>query len=222
MKLPCVALALLFCASCSDVKHSFGPLDPGFQLKGRSNEDLSIAWWQWAMSDRSQANPIRDITGEHCAVNQEGDVWFLAGGFGSSAIRRVCEVPSGKYIFFPAINMVYWPKAADSGYSCDQAKADAAVTNDSALEVFVEIDGVSVSNTKKYRVRTSECFDILERMPASSGAYKAYPSASDGYWFLLPPLDKGLHSIKFGGRYSAPNSAFGRMVQDIEYKIAVK
>ncbi len=95
VKLPWFAMTLLLCAGCSDV----GPLDPEYKLEGRSSEDLSIAWWKWAMSDPSQANPIRDITGEHCAVNQEGDVWFLAGGFGSSAIRRVCSVPSGKYIF---------------------------------------------------------------------------------------------------------------------------
>jgi hypothetical protein len=195
---------------------------PGFVLDGKSAADLSEAWWKWAMSSPAEVNPVRDMSGDHCAVGQEGRVWFLAGGFGSSKISRACTIPFGKYVFFPAVNMAYWPPEEDSDLSCERAKDRAAVNNDTAIELFVEVDGVSVRNPRSHRARTEKCFDIYERIPKPDKPYRAYPSASDGFWFLLAPLKRGAHTIKFGGRYVEPNSAFGRMVQDIEYRILVE
>ncbi len=76
---------------------------------GAATPELTTQWWQWAMATPSESNPVRDLTGIHCGVGQSGDVWFLAGGFGPSKIRRSCEVPRSKQIFFPLINMANWP-----------------------------------------------------------------------------------------------------------------
>lgn len=199
------------------------PLDPGFKLEGHSTAELSAAWWKWAMASPDESNPVQDTSGAHCDVDQQGSVWFLAGGFGSSKIKRSCAIPVGKYIFFPIINMAYWqPREVGNRYTCENAKALAAVNNDNALELFVELDGVAVENPKRFRARTKQCFDIFERVPKNLNSYNAYPSASDGYWLLLRPLQKGKHTIKFGGRYPSPDTAYGHMVQDIEYEIFVK
>jgi hypothetical protein len=194
---------------------------PGFKLKNRDAAALSADWWKWAMSSPAEINPVQDRSGENCGVGQEGKVWFLAGGFGSSKIRRRCTIPSDKYLFFPVINMAYWPREANDGYTCDRAKASAAMNNDTALDLFVEVDGVSLKDPKRYRARSSKCFDIYERVPESVKPYRAYPSASDGYWILIRPLKKGKHTIKFWGRYNNATTDYGRMVQDIEYEISV-
>jgi hypothetical protein len=195
---------------------------PGFQFEGRSAASLSADWWKWAMSSPEEIDPVRDLTGEHCAIGQTGKVWFLSGGFGSSKIHRSCVIPADKYIFFPVVNMSYWAPTENSGYTCEMAKSHAAMNNDTALDLFVEVDGVAVKEVRNYRARTEDCFDIFERVPKRFHAYNAYPSASDGYWILLRPLTKGKHTIKFGGRYNRESGAFGRMVQDIEYEVLVK
>jgi hypothetical protein len=218
-----IAAALVLCALSNVVLADPGNvvLPPGSKVDARDPEALSIAWWQWAMSVPDPVNPVRDLTGANCAVGQEGKVWFLAGGFGSSKIRRKCRVPKERYFFFPIINTVYWRARDQTDLSCKAAKAAAAVNNESALELFVEVDGVSLQDPKRYRAKTSNCFDIYARVPRKLGGYRAYPSASDGYWVLLAPLAKGTHIIKFGGRYNVPGNAYGRMVQDIEYEIEV-
>jgi len=197
-------------------------LPPNFKLGGFDASSLSAEWWQWAMSSPDEINPVRDNSGAHCEVGQQGNIWFLAGGFGSSKIKRSCVIPYGKSIFFPIINMVYYPREENNGYTCEQAKASAAVNNDKALDLYVELDGVAVINPKRYRASSEKCFDIFERIPKEYKPYNAYPSASDGYWIGLMPLQKGKHTLKFGGRYSSTGTTYGRTVQDIEYEITVQ
>lgn len=194
---------------------------PGFKLDGHSAADLSAEWWKWAMSSPDEVNPVRDTSGAHCDTGQQGKVWFLAGGFGSSLIRRTCNIPSGKYIFFPVINMVYWPQEENNGYTCKDAIKDAAVNNETAIDLFVTVDGQALKNPKRFRARTQKCFDVFERISAKDKPYRAFPSASDGYWILLKPLTLGKHTIKFGGQYNHTTSAYGHNLQDIEYEIIV-
>lgn len=183
---------------------------------------LAAQWWQWAMSFPRDRSPVADPTGDRCGLGQRGDVWFLAGGFGSSKISRTCKVPAGKTLFFPVINMVYWPGSEASGLTCERARALAALNNDAALDLFAEIDGTPVKDLRKHRVASDECFDVFARVPASAGLYRAYPSATDGYWLQVEPLSPGRHTLKFGGRYNRTSAAYGRMVQDIEYILVVE
>ncbi len=217
-----LAIAIISISTFAHSAERAMPLEPGFALDGHSSAELSASWWKWAMSSPNDINPVRDITGEHCGVGQKGNVWFLAGGFGSSKIKRNCTIPAGKSIFFPIVNMIYYPSNENNGYSCDEAKENAAVNNDKAIELFTEIDGISVKNPKSFRAKTEKCFDVFELVPRKYQPYNAYPSASDGYWIGLKPLAKGKHTLKFGGRYNSTSSAYGRMIQDIEYEIIVE
>lgn len=189
----------------------------------KASPALAEQWWQWAMSSPRQSSPVSDATGESCTTGQSGEVWFLAGGFGSSKIKRKCTIPAGRSLFFPLINMVYWPTPERVGvFTCERAKELSALNNDTAIDLFAEIDGKALDGLKQFRVASQSCFDVFSRVPSAQKPYKAYPSATDGYWLLVRPLPPGRHSIKFGGRYNRTSADYGRMVQDIEYELLVE
>ena len=96
------------------------------------------------------------------------------------------------------------------------------MNNDTAIDLFVELDGKRVKNPKRFRAKTKKCFDIFEWVPEERKPYSAFPSASDGYWILLKPLKPGKHKIRFGGQYNHTTSAHGHNLQDIEYEIRVE
>jgi hypothetical protein len=220
MKIKLFIMFFLFSISnCSQSDNLIVPLAPGFKIDGLSASELSAEWWKWAMSSPDNINPVRDLSGKYCGVGQKGNIWFLAGSFGNTKIKRSCSLPSGKSIFFPVINMVYYLRREGMLYPCDEAKKDAAVNNDSAIELFVSINGSNIIDPKRYRAKTEKCFNALE---LRANSYNAYPSASDGYWIALSPLKKGKYNIKFGGKYNNTTSAYGLGIQDIEYELSVE
>lgn len=190
-------------------------LAPGSPYGGRTLEQLSARWWQWVMSVPGESNPLKDATGANCGAGQDGDVWFLAGGT-APKIKRVCEVPAGKAILFPLA------QRGDRNRTCEQARAGAALTQMEAVELTVEVDGVAVPSPKRYRVTTQECFDVYAKVSPMLGKAEPHPSASDGYWFLVPPLAKGRHTVKFAVRYNDFVPLPGRADQEVEYELKVQ
>ncbi|MCP1615696.1 hypothetical protein FBY21_0304 [Pseudomonas sp. SLBN-26] len=193
---PLFALALsLACAAAQASPH---PLPVDSQWNGQTHAQRAAAWWQWAVAQPAHLDPLRDTTGAHCAQGQQGD------------------------LFFPVINMVFWRARPAMPLSCEQVRQGAALNNDTALELFVELDGQALENPAQYRVATQECFDLYARLPAGAPKRFGNPAATDGYWILLPPLPAGTHNLKFGGRYNRPGAAYGKTVQDIEYRLEVR
>src|SRR5579884_1628590 len=83
-----------------------GVFPPGSHPYGRTYEQWSNAWWQWALSIPTNVNPLLDTTGANCQQGQSGKVWFLAGTLGGSPVVRKCTIPAGKAIFFPVLNTI--------------------------------------------------------------------------------------------------------------------
>jgi hypothetical protein len=198
-------------AACSGFSGVIDPLPAEARVDGLSQLDLSRDWWQWASSFQPQASPVADTTGALCGNGQSGNVWFLAGTYESSGVHRNCRVPAGKYLFFPIVNYVVMP-ARDRSLSCKMARYDAARMTDEPMGLFAELDGRSFENLKAHRVATWECFNVAARVP---GAPNVSPSASNGYWLLLPPLAAGNHHLRFGG--SLPS-----LRQDLDYTLVVE
>lgn len=196
-------------------------VNPGDGINSQPLESYANMWWQWTYTIPKEVSPVRDVTGEHCHEGQKGDVWFLAGGYGSSKIKRTCTIPSGKHIFFPIINMIYYPRQK-GGITCDNAKVSAALNNDKLLSIKVELDSLVSSNPEHSRLSSKECFDLLGMIPKEYEAPKVYPAATDGYWMMLKPLSKGEHTLKFQAKYYREKGAFSKMAQDIEYKIIIE
>jgi len=228
-----VLLSLVFFVSaCAGTNENKAPIDEvkstngliveiDNKVSGKFLHEYANAWWQWTHTMNKQESPVRDRTGDKCNVNQTGDVWFLAGGYGSSKISRKCVIPEGKHIFFPIINMAYWPRRG-SNSTCESVKKGAALNNDNVLLVNAELDGKNIPEVSEYRIKSDKCFDLFGLIPKELNAPKVFPAATDGYWLMLKPLDKGKHKLRFSAQYNRINGAFGKMAQDIEYEIEVK
>ncbi|WP_317932561.1 hypothetical protein [Halioxenophilus sp. WMMB6] len=217
----CFLLAFAFTSVTQASSFEEAMIFPGQFVDGKSLSEYADMWWQWTYTMSPDLSPVRDLTGKNCHQEQSGDVWFLAGGYGSSKIRRTCEVPSGKYVFFPVINMIYYPRNPGS-VSCDDVKESAALNNDNLLNIDVTLDLMHASNPAHTRLKSEECFDLLGLLPSSVNAPKIYPTASDGYWIMLKPLSKGKHNLKFRARYDGDEDRYSKMVRDIEYELIVK
>lgn len=214
-------VALLLClTTCNALADADAVVGAHVKVLGKSLGEYSNLWWQWATSMPASESPVRDKTGQKCDVNQTGQVWFLAGGYGSSKISRKCSVPQGQYLFFPVINMVNFPSGT-AQTTCQAAKARSALNNDNLRAFVVSIDDNKIVNPAFHRYSSPDCFDMLARATKNPRATSLYPSATDGYWVMLKPLPLGRHNIKFRAEYANPDQAYGLMVQDIEYQIDI-
>lgn len=190
-------------------------------VSGISQHDYVNMWWQWAVSMSNEESPVQDRVGVKCSVNQIGPVWFLAGGYGSSKIIRKCSIPSDKHIFFPVINMLYYPKNNNENLPCEAVKKGAELNNKYLKTFKVSIDNHKFLNPVFFRNSSIKCFDLIARKANNHQHSEIYPSATDGYWVMLKPLSLGTHKLLFSAEYNRPDGAFGRMVQDIEYTIDI-
>jgi hypothetical protein len=165
---------------------------------------LAQRWVQWAMGIGVGENPLNDETGAFCNVGQRGLVWNLAGTQGSSQIGdppttfRSCTVPSGRFVFFPILNV--WYAKTDPAEPEDPDEIYDMMLSWLTADFYCEIDGQPVSNPEDY-LTLSPIFRL--RLPADSlwaaygvpqGVY--HPAATAGYYLLLCPLSPGEHSIR--------------------------
>ena len=198
------------------------PLPPDVCVDGIDQPELTARWWRWVL--HAPIAPYLDPDGRICDYGQEGPVWFLAGTEGSGVVRRRCVVPSGKYLLFPVINMVYMQvqptREHPTRMSCAKLQARASANNDNLVSAVVLVDGVAVQDVRRYRVQTPHCFPLTvdARGEATDGALLA---ASDGYWLLLPPLPAGHHVIVVGANYGSKDRPYGNMIQDFQYDLDV-
>jgi hypothetical protein len=210
MKTSC-AVALLLLSSASSIAAESYLVSPDQPVAGKSQEDWSRAWWQWAGSFDIERSPIADQTGEHCARKQSGDVWFLAGTYGTKRTVRTCSVPSGKHFFFPLINYVVMPPVGRP-ISCMAVMSEAARVTERVSSLLLEINGERHQNLQEHRQATRLCFDMGALAQPRT---RVFPSAANGYYVMLKPLPPGKHTINFGG-------ALPGMLQGVTYTLVVE
>jgi hypothetical protein len=203
-------LLLVTCSASAGESYLVAPDEP---VAGVSQEDWSRTWWQWAASFEQAESPIADRTGELCANKQSGNVWLLAGTYGSARTIRTCTVPRGKYLFFPIVNYVVAPNPRSTeGLTCAQAIATAARMTDGLTRILLEINGQPYDGLVEHRQATRECFDLGE---LSTPPARLYPVAANGYYVMLRPLPPGKHVVNFGG-------ALPSIVQLVTYTLIVE
>ncbi len=204
-------IALLLLCSHSTTAAETLLLSPEVSVSGTSQSEWSRKWWQWAASFEHQRSPIADQTGSFCASKQNGDVWFLAGTYGTKRTIRTCTVPTGKYLFFPLINYVVTPSSVGST-DCNSVMSTAARMTDQVSNLLLEVDGVRYGDLERHRQSTRSCFDIGV---LAEPKIRIYPSAANGYYVMLKPLPPGTHTLNFGG-------VLPSMVQAVTYTIIVE
>jgi hypothetical protein len=218
----CLGLLALAPPAAAETPFTLSTLivEPDQAVAGLPLATYANFWWQWALSMPQSESPIVDQVGNFCGVGQSGPVWFLAGGYGSSKIRRTCEVPAGRHLFFPVINVVQivYPATADT---CPALKAEAAANNDTFVYLKVILDDEPLEKPQRFRIASQDCFDPFARTPAAAEPPADALAATDGYWIMLQPLPPGPHRLEFRAFYTNPDEAFGDMVQNIDYDLTV-
>ncbi len=205
----CVA-TLLACLCLGAHAASDLTIPPTQSVEGQSQAEWSMVWWQWAASFDHSESPITDQTGELCGAKQSGPVWFLAGTYGTHRTVRLCKVPKGKHLFFPLINYVV-TRPLGREISCKAVMHEAARLTNDASALVLEIDGKRVENLDSFRQPT-KCFNIAE---LSTPKQFIFPTAANGYYVMLKPLEPGRHVINFGG-------ALPSMLQAVTYTVLVE
>lgn len=202
-------LCIAFPASAEELK---ALLPANKSIAGHSQAEWTQRWWQWASSFDNEDSPVADRTGERCHLRQSGPVWFLAGTYGTQRTIRSCTVPAGKYLFFPLVNYVVYPRGGVQATTCESVTQNAKVVTDDVASLFIDIDGARGSSLETHRLASPGCFDLWARV---AGGAKLYPAAANGYYVMLSPLKAGQYELNFGG-------ALPGIVQGVSYTLTVK
>ncbi|MEV0564881.1 hypothetical protein [Dactylosporangium sp. NPDC050588] len=162
-----------------------GPTGAGTAEPKASPAERSIQarWWEWAATEPVDTNPVADRAGTHCARNQPGDVWFLAGTFGGQVQRR-CAVPLGVRLVAPAINLV-------SGDEDDCRSFMAGVTGS------IQFDGAEVPLERIEREAIT--FMAGPGNPVTDTSGKTRGDAC-GLWARIDPPAAGEHKVRVHGK----------------------
>jgi hypothetical protein len=212
--------------------HVIPPVGPLYDV-------LSAAWWKYALAQPAATNPLldTDTTPEaDCRAGQAGPVFFLAGRFGDGPLTRDdCTVPAKRALFFPLLNVIdiHVPASIPGGDPFDTPEllwAHLASSGFAATSLQASVDGVPVGNldpsTTPYRAcvgPVADCFprsfsvtlpedDAFGATTVPAGTYA--PAVADGFYLLLAPLKRGMHTITFGGTGTLGS-------QDITYHLRV-
>jgi hypothetical protein len=183
--------------------------------------EWSAKWWQWVLLLPQDINPLLDNTGEDCARNQSGAVWFLAGTTGGSVVRT-CTIPEGNAILFPVLNFVnIRTLPTETEQDLRVIPKDQA---DKATILEASVDGVSLQDLQNYRAQSPALFNVtfpennLFGIPPGSSE-----AVADGYWVMLQPLPAGQHTIQFRGAYVDVTGAggAGNIVTEATYHLTI-
>ncbi|WP_386816519.1 hypothetical protein [Lysobacter gummosus] len=197
----------------------------GTQVGGIAPEEWTVRWWRWAHSFPDGLTPYQDTDGSRCAMGQDedGPVWFLAGTDGRFDAKRGCQVPLGKHLLIPLINLyTHTPRDGKYATTCAALKAQVAVSNRALASAVILIDGKPLPPPVRL---ISRCFDPFAAQRDSGPEHDAqsrHHAAADGYWALLPPLPPGKHRLVVGANYGTDKDQdYGRMIQNFEYELQI-
>jgi hypothetical protein len=183
--------------------------------------DLSAKWWTYVIQH------LDTFTTVDCMNSGAQGVVFLFGTMDNQPRQGTCQVKLGSLLFFPLATQVFidTPPPAGNGSDHDlhQCVADLATP---ASHLDLSFDRLSVNERLLFSLRApSPTFRVDGapfRLPGQS-----FAAASDGYWVLLPALEPGEHTLKFGGIVAAQTSALancgpvGPNIQDVTYTLNV-
>jgi hypothetical protein len=195
--------AFLLPATAAGAGQGPSTLPPDARQAGWGYEELSEAWWQWAVSFPADTSPVADPTGALCQLGNRpvvfGEtvpVFFLAGTTGGPTTRQ-CQIPLGAKIFIPAVNIEDSLVEADSGGTIEGAREVVTSVVDTAFGLNATLDGRPVGTVR------AQALDGFPIDWAPNNPFGVTPgltvAVADGYYTWLPPLTPGEHTLTVGG-----------------------
>jgi hypothetical protein len=143
---------------------ALGQVGQGSKASGKAAE-LSVAWWQWALSKPVEDNPLigEDPTYSEAQCDgtpvtpTQGKWWFLAGTLGNPVeppVERTYTMPVGTKLFFPVVNIVAFPFFEGETRQNQRQLARQyirEVVNASDFSMSVTVDGKEVKSNRIVR-----------------------------------------------------------------------
>jgi hypothetical protein len=184
-------------------------VDTARQTARRHWQGAPLSHWarqqaRWVTSIPLGANPMTDTTGVHCAVHQEGSVWYLAAPVKlSTPFNKTCTVPLGTALFVPlAAYLNDYPCRLDPGFQPAPGQSLDAFLAEGAA--FVVSNFTSYEATLNGRMLTplraatsSFAFvgadDVTPIDACITGASQS--GLVDGYFLAIDPLPVGDHDL---------------------------
>ena len=217
------AAAMLVAAS---PLHAQSIVSPGSSVAGKTIAEWTGEWWNWTYTMPAADSPILDETGAKANVNQNADVFFIAGNSGGSTDRSF-TVPADTPLLFPLINLGYTrsPEPLDEDglpvwFSGKPQVGDPApappdfVMND----IYSTVDNAIDTSKLQFTLNGMTAADMGVELPnhreqsgfftntvAVEDNWSGEPvgdwtqSVADGYWVMLDGLPQGEHTVNFGG-----------------------
>jgi hypothetical protein len=193
--------------------HGTYPLVPPVGSLGRHvYRQLAKGWLRWMAAIPAETNPATDETGAFCGDGQSGPIWYLAATFGGPATRS-CDVPFGKFMFFPLVNSIVTVSpeeltaTEDEAFWAEIARDFIPGARPLTCELTLRLDGHEILADTAERDRTlwTEVLDPFTLTVADDGVFGdfdggVWPLAFiGGHFALFAPLTPGDHTLEFGG-----------------------
>jgi hypothetical protein len=185
-------------------------------------------FWKWLLSIPAKENPINDPTGEKCAtgqLNTNSSLFYLAFNNGGVS-ERTCEVPVGKGLFIPVMQVELSEKDTP-GATIEDLKLTAKTDQDSVNSLYLNIGDkeYNFDDLRPYRTDT-DAFNVDYADNGIFGIVEGGPTktVADGYYIMTDPLAKGNHTVHYKSSLSCldPGCAEPNFAQDIKYNIIAK
>ncbi len=184
----------------------------GGEFDGRSIEDITAKWWQWAVHLPDDANPFEDLTGGFARLGDRGDLFFAAGVGGNTdndpdpsvaTVIRSFTVEEDQLLLVPVINWM-------SNLPTRQERLDEVdLVKSFITHVSAEIDGKAVrglsADSDKFYFQSDD-FKISPIGEDETGsdldvfalpAGEKLPAIAAGFYLPIEDLREGKHTIHF-------------------------
>jgi hypothetical protein len=190
---------------------------------GLTYAEHSAGFWQWYIEQPLENHPGTADSEIDLRAGQKGKVWYLAGNGGVEEVT----IPAGKAVLVSLLNaeVSNIEEPPFFGATEEEQREAAIDLGNHIVELNCWVDGTEITNLEDFRV-TSPQFTFEAPTPWIFGAVGGEGTAvGDGYYVLLRPLAKGIHTMRFTGifRFTLAEDGFDlELVADQTFLITVR
>jgi hypothetical protein len=143
-----------------------------------------------------------DSSGANCAINQQGDVWFLSAPV-NVPFEEACTMPAGKAIVSPLFAVIDDYPCPDLTFGPGPGQSLEAFLQEDVVQYADASDVVAMATLDNRRLHVRHVRSSLFPFTAAADNVNADPcitgspqlGVSDGYFVFIDPLPKGQHTL---------------------------